>query len=125
MSFITSRKAAEGLGSARHGTPQYWEQQISAIALVFLVPMFVFPFAYNVGDGYEAVHAAYSHPVNAIIAIAFLATAWLHWFQGIQIMLEDYVPGRLKIVLVIALRLLSALFVLTGIFSILKVALGA
>jgi succinate dehydrogenase / fumarate reductase membrane anchor subunit len=125
MGYITNRKRAEGLGSAKTGTQHFWHQRITAIALLFLVPMFIFPFAYNLGDGYEAVHAAYAHPVNAIIAIAFLATAWLHFFQGIQVVIEDYVPGRMKLVLIIAMRLLASLFALTGVFAILKIALGA
>lgn len=125
MGYITNRKRAEGLGSAKAGTQHFWHQRITAIALLFLVPMFIFPFAYNLGDGYEAVHSAYAHPVNAIIAIAFLATAWLHFFQGIQVVIEDYVYGRMKLVLIVAMRLLASLFALTGVFAILKIALGA
>ncbi|TYB82115.1 succinate dehydrogenase, hydrophobic membrane anchor protein [Maritimibacter fusiformis] len=125
MSYITNRKRAEGLGSAKAGTQHFWHQRVTAIALLFLVPMFIFPFAYNLGDGYDAVRAAYAHPINAIVAIAFLATAWLHFFQGIQVVIEDYVHGRMELVLIIAMRLLAALFALVGVFAILKIALGA
>ena len=62
MRYQTDRARVEGLGSAKQGTGHFWEQRISAIALLFLVPLFVFPFAYNLGDGYEAVRAAYAHP---------------------------------------------------------------
>ncbi len=125
MSYITNRKRAEGLGSAKAGTQHFWHQRVTAIALLFLVPLFIFPFAYNLGDGYDAVRAAYAHPINAIVAIAFLATAWLHFFQGIQVVIEDYVHGRMELVLIIAMRLLAALFALVGVFAILKIALGA
>ncbi len=125
MSYITNRKRAEGRGSAKTGTQHFWHQRVTAIALLFLVPMFIFPFAYNLGDGYDAVRAAYAHPINAIVAIAFLATAWLHFFQGIQVVIEDYVHGRMELVLIIAMRLLAALFALVGVFAILKIALGA
>lgn len=125
MTYITNRKRAEGRGASGTGTQHFWHQRITAISLLFLVPMFIFPFAYNLGDGYEAVRAAYAHPINAIVAIAFLATAWLHFFQGIQVVIEDYVHGRMELVLIIAMRLLSALFALTGVFAILKIALGA
>ena len=125
MRHLTNRKRAEGLGSAKTGTAHFWEQRVSAIALLVLTPLFVFPFAYNLGDGYQAVHAAYGHPVNAIVAIAFLVSAWLHFFQGIQVVIEDYVHGRMELVLIIAMRLLASLFALTGVFAILKIALGA
>ena len=122
MAYLTDRKRARALGSARSGVQHFWEQRISAIALLVLTPLFVFPFAYNVGDGYEAVHAAYAHPVNATIAIAFLLTSFLHFFQGIQVVIEDYVHGRWELVLIIAMRLISALFALIGAFAILKIA---
>jgi succinate dehydrogenase / fumarate reductase membrane anchor subunit len=125
MSFITDRKRAAVLGSARSGTKHFWEQRISAIALLVLTPLFVFPFAYNVGDGYAAVHAAYAHPVNAIIGIAFIITAWLHWFQGITVVIEDYVHGRMELISIISLRLIASFFALAGIVALLKITLGA
>lgn len=125
MQYMTDRKRAAALGSGKSGTRHFWEQRVSAIALLFLTPLFVFPFAYNIGDGYEAVHAAYAHPVNAIIAIAFIITGWLHWFQGITVVIEDYVHGRLELVSIIAMRLIASAFALAGVVAILKITLGA
>lgn len=122
MAYLTDRKRATGLGSARSGVRHFWEQRISAIALIVLTPLFLFPLAYNMGDSYEAVHAAYAHPVNATIAVAFFVTAFLHFFQGIQVVIEDYVHGRWEIVLIITTRLISSLFALIGAFAILKIA---
>ncbi|EAQ14439.1 MULTISPECIES: succinate dehydrogenase, hydrophobic membrane anchor protein [Maritimibacter] len=125
MRYQTDRARVEGLGSAKQGTGHFWEQRISAIALLFLVPLFVFPFAYNLGDGYEAVRAAYAHPVNAIIAIAFFLTAFLHLFQGVQVVVEDYVHGRAGMVIIIATRLLCTLFALVGVYAVIRISLGA
>ena len=125
MRYQTDRARVEGLGSAKQGTGHFWEQRISAIALLFLVPLFVFPFAYNLGDGYEAVRAAYAHPVNAIIAIAFFLTAFLHLFQGVQVVVEDYVHGRAGMVIIIAPRLLCTLFALVGVYAVIRISLGA
>jgi succinate dehydrogenase / fumarate reductase membrane anchor subunit len=122
MRYLTPRKRAEGLGSARSGVKHFWEQRVSAVALLVLTPLFVFPLAYNIGDSFEAVRAAYAHPVNATIAIAFFLTAFLHYFQGVQVVIEDYVHGRWGIVLIITTRLFSALFALIGAFAILKIA---
>ena len=122
MAYLTDRKRARGLGSAKSGTKHFWEQRLSAIALALLTPLFLFPLAYNLGGSYEEVRMAYAHPVNAIIGTAFFLTAFLHFFQGIQVVIEDYVHGRWELVLIIAMRLLSALFALIGAFAILKIA---
>ncbi|PIE08246.1 MAG: succinate dehydrogenase, hydrophobic membrane anchor protein [Rhodobacterales bacterium] len=122
MRYLTDRKRALGLGSGKSGTSHFWEQRITSVALAVLVPLFVFPLAYNLGSSYEEVRAAYSHPVNAIVGVAFFLTAFLHFFQGIQVVIEDYVHGRWEIVLIITMRLLSSLFALTGAFAILKIA---
>ncbi|RMD46760.1 MAG: succinate dehydrogenase, hydrophobic membrane anchor protein [Alphaproteobacteria bacterium] len=126
MRFITDRKRAEGLGSARRGVEHWWEQRVSAVTLAILAPLFVLPFAYHVGDGYEEAIRAYSHPVNALIAIAFITTMFLHLYQGLQVIIEDYVHDRFwEVVLLIAARLGCALFGITGVFAILKIAIGS
>ena len=125
MRYITDRSRVQGLGSAKAGTQHFWEQRISAIALLFLVPCFVFPFAWHLGEGYEAVRAAYAHPFNAIVAIAFFVTVSLHLFQGLQVVIEDYVHGRMGMVLIISSRLLCTLLALVGVYAIIKIALGA
>ena len=125
MRYITDRKRAAGLGSARSGTKHFWEQRISAVALLFLTPLFLFPLAYNIGGSHAEVTEAYAHPVNALIGVAFMITAFLHFFQGIQVVIEDYVHGRWELVLIIAMRLLSAAFALIGAVAILKIFFGA
>ncbi len=122
MRYLTDRKRAHGLGSAKSGTKHFWEQRLSAVALALLTPLFVFPLAYNLGDSYEAIRDAYAHPINALIATAFFLTAFLHFFQGIQVVIEDYVHGRWGVVLIIVMRLLCALFALIGAFAVLKIA---
>ncbi|MEJ1990803.1 MAG: succinate dehydrogenase, hydrophobic membrane anchor protein [Maritimibacter sp.] len=122
MRYLSDRKNATGLGSARSGTDHFWEQRLSAIALLVLTPLFIFPLAYNMGDSYADVRAAYSNPINAIVAIAFFATAFLHFYQGLKVVIEDYVHGRWELVLVISMRLISTLLALVGIFAVLKIA---
>ncbi|MCP5037421.1 MAG: succinate dehydrogenase, hydrophobic membrane anchor protein [Rhodobacteraceae bacterium] len=125
MSYQTDRARVTGLGSAKQGTGHFWEQRISAIALMILAPLFLFPLAYNLGDTFENVRAAYAHPVNAIIAVAFIITAFLHLNQGLQVVFEDYVHGRWGTVLIISARLFCSLCALTGVFAILKIAFSA
>ncbi len=124
-SYRTPRARVSGLGSARTGTGHFWEQRITAVALLFLAPAFVFTFARNLGGSFEEVRAAYAQPFNAIVALAFVLTAFLHLFQGLSVIVEDYVHGRRGTLMIIAIRLLTALFALTGTFAILKIAFSA
>lgn len=125
MSYRTDRARVTGLGSAKTGTGHFWEQRISAIAMLILTPFFVFTLASNIGASFEQVQASYAKPVNAIIALAFVITAFLHLFQGLQTVIEDYVHSRMGTVLIISARLFCSLCALAGIFAILKIAFSA
>ena len=124
-SYRTPRAQVSGLGSARTGTGHFWEQRITAVALLFLTPFFVFTFARHLGGSFDEVRAAYAQPFNAIVALAFVLTAFLHLFQGLIVIVEDYVHGRAGTLSIIAIRLLTALFALAGTFAILKIAFSA
>jgi succinate dehydrogenase / fumarate reductase, membrane anchor subunit len=126
MAYRTDRQRVTGLGAAGHGVTHWWEQRLSAIALVILTPPFVFTFARTLGAGHEQVLATYAHPFHAVVAIAFILVVFLHLFQGLQVVIEDYVSNkRLETGLIVAARLLCGLTALTGVFAILKIALGA
>ncbi len=124
-SYRTERAKVSGLGSARTGTGHFWEQRISAIALLVLAPFFILTLARALGGSYDEVRALYAHPFNAIVAAGFVLTAMLHLYQGLIVVIEDYVHGRAGIVLIIATRLICALVALTGTFAILKIAFTA
>jgi len=124
-SYRTPRARVSGLGSARTGTGHFWEQRITAIALLFLTPFFIFTFARHLGGSFEEVRAAYANPFNALVALAFVLTVCLHLFQGLSVIVEDYVHGRRGTLLIIGVRLLTATFALVGTFAILKIAFSA
>ena len=67
MQYITDRKRAVGLGSAKSGTEHYWRQQVSGVALLVLVPLFLFCVAGVVGEPYEAVLETFSRPFASIV----------------------------------------------------------
>ena len=124
MSYLTDRKRVMGHGSAKDGTGHFIHQRLTAIALVPLTILFVLPFAYNLGAGYDRVIEAYSHPVNAIVAILFIFTVFTHLRLGLQVVIEDYVHGHgAHNALLIANTLFCWLFGLIGVFAIAKIAL--
>lgn len=125
MSFLTDRARAHGLGSAKEGAHHWWSQRITAIALVPLGLLFIFPFAMALGDGHEAVTALYGNPVQAIIAGLFIAVAFNHLRLGVQVVVEDYVHGAARTVALVLNSLFCALFAFAGIFAVAKLAFGA
>ncbi|MEX2519180.1 MAG: succinate dehydrogenase, hydrophobic membrane anchor protein [Paracoccaceae bacterium] len=122
MSFLTDRSRATGLGSAKEGTDHFWGQRITAIALIPLGLLFIFPFAITVGDGYEAVIALYSNPLHAIVAGLFIIVAFNHLRLGVQVVVEDYVHGGMSAALLIANTLFCTLFAFGGLFAVAKIA---
>ncbi len=49
MNYLTARKRAEGLGSAKSGTHHFWNMTVSSAALLILIPLFVFTFGPMLG----------------------------------------------------------------------------
>ena len=68
MAYLTDRKRAMGLGSAKSGTAHFWAMKVSSVALLILIPLFVFTFGSALGGTYEEIIAYYSRPFPAIVA---------------------------------------------------------
>lgn len=123
MSYKTDYGRVNGLGSAKDGTHHFWAQRVSAVALLILTPLFIVPFAANLGESFETVRSAYAHPFNAIIAALFVITSFYHLRLGLQVVIEDYIHGKgLRTGLIIGLTLFCALAAFTGLFGIAKIA---
>lgn len=49
MAYLTDRKRAMGMGSAKSGTAHFWAMKVSSVALLILIPLFVFTFGSALG----------------------------------------------------------------------------
>lgn len=121
--FTTSRKRAIGLGSAKSGTEHYWGMIQSSVGLMVLVPLFVFTFGPVLGSSYAEVIAYYSRPVPAVIAALTLAVGWLHFKNGAQTALEDYVRGMPLKLSLIAVNCVAYAALAAGLFALVRLAL--
>ena len=124
MSLRTPLGRARGLGSAKEGTHHWWIQRINAVALVLLSIWFVASLLSIVGADYIGAAAWLQNPLNAIIMILFIVAGFHHLHLGLQVVIEDYVHGPMKIVSLMVIKLTSWGFSAASIFSILKVALA-
>lgn len=123
MRYLTDRKRAAGLGSAKSGTEHYWHMQVSSVGLAILVPLFVFTFGCILGAPYEEVVAYYGRPFPAIVAALTLIVGLTHFKNGAQVMIEDYAHGLTRKALIIGTVCLSYLLMATGLFALIRLAL--
>ena len=123
MRYLTDRKRAIGMGAAKSGTEHHWSMQVSSVALLILVPLFIFTFGSALGGSYEDITAYYARPFPAIVAALTIWVGMMHFKSGAQIMLEDYVhcfKGRLAIIL---MTCLSYAVAVTGVYALVRLAL--
>ena len=123
MRFLTDRKRAVGLGSAKSGVQHFWAMKVSSVALLILVPLFVFTFGPMLGESHAEVVAHFARPFPAIVTALTLVVGFMHFKDGAQVMLEDYVHGTLEKVLIILVTCLSYGAAAAGIFAIARIAL--
>ncbi len=123
MAFVTDRKRAVGLGSAKTGTEHHWQMMMSSAALLILVPLFIFTFGHALGMSYEAALAYYARPFPAIVGILTMLTGWLHFRSGVQVLIEDYTHGLVRKGLIVAMACVSYAAAATAVFAIARIAL--
>lgn len=123
MSFLTDRKRAVGLGSAKTGTGHFWAMKVSSVALLILVPLFVFMVGPMLGRPHAEVIAYFSRPFPAIVCALTMIVGFKHFADGAQVLIEDYVHGLAQKVLIIGVICLSYAAAATGLFAIARIAL--
>ena len=123
MAFMTDRKRATGLGSAKSGTAHHWQMMIGSIALVLLVPLFVFVLGAAIGGTHEEVVAHFARPFNAIVTALTITVGFIHFRHGVQIMLEDYVHGHARTWMIAGAACLSYGAIAVALFALARIAL--
>lgn len=123
MQYVTDRKRVIGLGSGREGTHHHWQMMVTSTLLVFLVPLFVFTFAYCLAGSYGEVVAYFGHPFPAIVTTLTLAVGIFHVMNEVLAAVEDYVPGLAGKLTIIAVTAFSYALIAVGIFAIARMAL--
>ena len=123
MRYLTDRKRAIGMGSAKSGTAHFWAMKVSSVALLILIPLFVFTFGTIVGEDYATVTAYFAHPFPALIAALTLIVGFEHFQSGAQVLIEDYVHGFAQKITIIIIKCISYGLMAMGLFAIAKLAL--
>ena len=115
---------ARGLGSAKSGLDHWVMQRITAIGNVILGLWLLYSILANKGMSYTEAVLWLSEPLNAVLMILFVISLFYHAVLGAQVVTEDYIHTEwLKLVKLIAQRLVYFAMAVACIFSILQVAL--
>ncbi len=123
--FRTPLARIEGLGSAKAGTAHFWQQRVSAVALVPLSIWFVASALAYVGAEEGAVAAFFAQPLNGIFMFLFLVAALVHMRIGLQEIIVDYIHQEgLKVVLLILNSFANAAIGIAVSYALVKIALS-
>ena len=114
-----------GLGSARSGTAHFWQMRLSSVASIPLTIAFVVIVVSLLGRNQAATQQILGTPLVAIVMLLFIIVNVHHMWQGMQIVIEDYVHGELaKPSLVIANTLFCFAVGLVSCYALLKLSFG-
>jgi|SRR6056297_2188502 len=123
MAYLTDRKRAVGLGSAKAGTEHHWKMTLSSYALVILTPLFLFVLGQAFGQPHEAVAAWFARPFPGIVTGLMLVVGFTHFRMGVQVLIEDYTAGTTRKLLIVAMVCLSYAAMAAGVFALVRLAL--
>jgi succinate dehydrogenase / fumarate reductase membrane anchor subunit len=123
MRYLTDRKRAVGMGSAKTGTAHFWAMKVSSFALLILVPLFIFTFGPTLGSDYATVTEYFARPFPALVAALTIAVSMMHFKDGVTTLIEDYVHGTAQKVAILVMICVSYAIAATGLFAIARLAL--
>ena len=125
MSLRTPLRRVLGAGSAKGGVHHWWQQRLTAVALVPLTVWFVVSLLALPAFDHATVSAWMGQSWTALLLILLVVVAAWHSQLGVRVIVEDYVraPGARTVTLTL-LSFLHALLAAAGVLAVLKVALG-
>ena len=125
MSLRSPLSRVLGSGSAREGTEHWWQQRVTAVALLILGLWFAFSIAVLDDFGHSAIAAWAGSPFNAIMLLLLGFTLAWHSMLGVQVVIEDYVHGpALKVFSIVLSKFVHVFLAIAAAFAVLKVFLG-
>ena len=97
---LTSRSVKDWKKSARHGAGEWLSERLSSVALVGLGAWALYSVSQIASGGYQAARHFLSDQTNAgLMALLLLIAAW-HLFMGLKVIIDDYLRGPMRGLLV-------------------------
>jgi succinate dehydrogenase / fumarate reductase membrane anchor subunit len=113
-----------GLGSAKSGTAHFWQMRLTSVASIPLTIAFVVIVASLLGRNQAFAQQILGTPLVAIVMLLFIIVNVHHMWQGMQVVIEDYIHGELaRLSLSIANTLFCVAVGLTCCYALLKLGI--
>jgi succinate dehydrogenase / fumarate reductase, membrane anchor subunit len=110
------------LGSARMGTTEARLVHLTSLALVPLTVGFVWLMVDLLRKDYNGVRAELTHPIPAILLLAFIFAGIVHMELGMRSVIVDYIGGQSRAWALAANTCFAALLALACLYATLRVA---
>ncbi len=122
----TPLKNVRALGSAKEGADHFWLQRVTAVANLVLVVFLMWLVASLVGADYAVVKARLAQPMVALPLLLLVVSGVIHMRLGMQVIIEDYVPGEATKITLLMLNTFFAIAIASAsVFAVLKLSFGA
>ena len=118
----TSLGRVRFLGSARTGTADARIVHLTSLALVPLTLGFVWLMLDLLRKDYNGARAELSHPIAAILLLAFILAGIVHMELGMRSVIIDYIGGQSRAWALAANTCFTALLALACLYATLRVA---
>ena len=126
MSLMTPLNRVLGLGTAKGAAEHWWLQRVTAIALLPPGLWLAYALLTLPGFDYASVTAWVQQPVTSILLILLVVAISYHSALGVQVVIEDYVPGNgMKAATLVASTLAHVALGVAAVFAVLKIAFGS
>ncbi len=114
-----------GLGSAKEGSGHWLAQRATAVALVPLGLWFIASLLGMESTNYQFIVAWVADPAHAIMLILLTITFAYHSALGLQVVIEDYLHGSIKIAAILLVKFFHVVLVVAGLYAVITVSAGA
>jgi succinate dehydrogenase / fumarate reductase membrane anchor subunit len=123
--FRTPLARVGGLGSARSGTGHFWQMRLTSVASIPLTIAFIVIVMMLLGRNQPAAQQILGTPLVAIVMLLFIVVNVHHMWQGMQVVIEDYVHGELaRPALVMANTFFCFAVAVACIYALFKLSFG-
>ena len=103
------------------GTPHHKAMKFSSMVLVLMTPVFLLTIAPLMGEQHEFVLSKLEQPLYALIVAVTFTVGLLHFKSGVQVLIEDYVHGKMTKVWINFSIVLSYTLIGLTLFALFKI----
>lgn len=125
MGSGTELGRVRGLGSSNEGAHHWWHQRLTAGGNLVLMLWLFASLARLPAHDYATMVMWLSSPLAAVPMILLVASTFYHFRMGLQVLIEDYQHGAMRVALMLLLTFFTLGSAAIAIFSILKIAFAA